>query len=111
MCVTYICFYQALKAQGVDRSSLPYTGWFQPYSAWIGLVFMTLIVFCYGYATFLPGEVRPHAHVSRKRPTLTACTVGHYQLFLLLHYVGACASAVPWLEAGQEDQRRPALDR
>lgn len=56
MCLTYIYFYRALKAQGIDRDTLPYTGWFQPYSAWIGLVGMTLTVGGYGYETFLPGE-------------------------------------------------------
>jgi len=32
MTTTYIFFYNAMKAQGVDRNTLPYTGWFQPYS-------------------------------------------------------------------------------
>jgi amino acid permease len=32
MCLTYIFFYRAVKAQGVDRSKFAYTGWFQPYS-------------------------------------------------------------------------------
>ncbi|QIW96769.1 hypothetical protein AMS68_002287 [Peltaster fructicola] len=57
MSITYIFFYRALKAQGIDRKSLPYTGWFQPYSAWISLVFMILIVFCYGYSSFTPWDV------------------------------------------------------
>ena len=56
MCITYICFYRACKAQNIDRKSLPYYGWFQPYSAWISLVLLTLIVFTYGYSTFLPGS-------------------------------------------------------
>lgn len=54
MTITYLCFYRALKAQGIDRKSLPYTGWFQPYCAWISLVFMVLVVFCYGYSSFMP---------------------------------------------------------
>ncbi|KAF7554894.1 hypothetical protein G7Z17_g2628 [Cylindrodendrum hubeiense] len=55
MCVTYVFFHRALKAQGIDRNTLPYTGWFQPYSAYIGGFFITAIVCCYGYTTFLPG--------------------------------------------------------
>lgn len=31
MCMTYIFFHRAVKAQGVDRQAFPYTGWFQPY--------------------------------------------------------------------------------
>ena len=54
MCITYIFFYRACKAQGVDRKSFPYTGWFQPYCAWIALVWMTLVVLCYGYSSLGP---------------------------------------------------------
>ena len=57
MSTTYIFFYRAMKAQGIDRASLPYTGWFQPYCAWISLVWMILIVGCYGYSSFLPWDV------------------------------------------------------
>ncbi|KAB8339341.1 hypothetical protein FH972_022274 [Carpinus fangiana] len=56
ICVTYLFFYRALKAQGVSRTTLPYCGWAQPYCGWIGLVGSVLIVGCYGYATFLPGR-------------------------------------------------------
>ncbi|OAP60691.1 hypothetical protein AYL99_05693 [Fonsecaea erecta] len=57
MCVTYLFFYRACKAQGVDRNSFPYTGWFQPYCGWIGLVWMTVIVIFYGYSAFTPWDV------------------------------------------------------
>lgn len=52
MTTTYIFFYNACKKQGLDRKSLPYTGWFQPYGAYIALVWMWLIVLCYGYSSF-----------------------------------------------------------
>ncbi|TGO35867.1 hypothetical protein BHYA_0143g00090 [Botrytis hyacinthi] len=55
MCVIYIFFYRALKVQGIDRSTLPYVGWYQPYCAWAGLAAMIFTVACYGYTTFLPG--------------------------------------------------------
>jgi amino acid transporter len=55
--ITYIFFYRACQAQGLDRKNLPYTGWFQPYSAYIGLAWMTFIVFCYGYSSFAPFDV------------------------------------------------------
>ncbi|KAK6851839.1 General amino acid permease AGP2 [Apiospora arundinis] len=54
MCITYIFFYRACIAQGIDRQSFPYTGWFQPYSAWIALAFELCVLFCYGYASFSP---------------------------------------------------------
>lgn len=58
MCVTYLRFYAACKAQGLDRRSLPYYGYFQPYAAWIALVWMVVIVLCYGYYSFDPWDVQ-----------------------------------------------------
>ncbi|KAI0124023.1 AAT family amino acid transporter [Xylariales sp. AK1849] len=57
MTITYLCFYRACKAQGFDRRSLPYYGYFQPYCGWIGLCGMTLVVLCYGYSSFTPWSV------------------------------------------------------
>lgn len=57
MTTTYIFFYRACLAQGLDRKTLPYTGWFQPYSAYIGLAWMVTVVFCYGYSSFKPWSV------------------------------------------------------
>jgi amino acid transporter len=57
MSITYIFFYRACKVQGLDRSKLPYRGYFQPYGAYIGLVWMTAVVFCYGYSSFKPWSV------------------------------------------------------
>jgi yeast amino acid transporter len=57
MCVTYLRFYYACKAQGFNRDNLPYKGWFQPYSGWIGLGWMIFIVFTYGYTAFKPWSV------------------------------------------------------
>lgn len=58
MCITFIRFYKACQVQGFDRNKLPYIGWFQPYSAWIGLAWMTFIVFCYGYSSFKPWDLK-----------------------------------------------------
>ncbi|KAK6073958.1 General amino acid permease AGP2-like protein 2 [Seiridium cupressi] len=57
MTTTYLCFFYACKAQGVDRRAFPYYGYFQPYCGWIGLCGMILIVFCYGYSSFTPWSV------------------------------------------------------
>ncbi|KAJ9143491.1 General amino acid permease AGP2 [Pleurostoma richardsiae] len=56
ICITYLFFYKACRAQGFDRRTFPYYARFQPYSAWIGLVFLTGVVFVYGYSVFLPGH-------------------------------------------------------
>jgi len=35
---------------------MPYFAYFQPYSTWVALIFLTLVVTCYGYTVFLPGN-------------------------------------------------------
>lgn len=54
--ITYIRFHNACKAQGIDRKTLPYCGWFQPYSAWIALIALVIIALAQGYTVFLPGN-------------------------------------------------------
>lgn len=74
ICITFLFFFRACKVQGVDRSSLPYKGWGQPYVAWIGLTGTTMVsdnaiinhallsaclqvVLFYGYTSFEPFSV------------------------------------------------------
>lgn len=57
MGITYIFFYRACKAQGVDRKLFPYCGWFQPWSGYLGTAWMITIVFTYGYSSFAPFSV------------------------------------------------------
>jgi len=54
MCITYIFFYRAVKAQGIDRKTLPYCGWFQPYGTYFALAFETLVLIFYGYSSVSP---------------------------------------------------------
>jgi amino acid transporter len=35
---TYIRFYQGLKAQSIDRTTLPFSSKLQPYAAWYGMI-------------------------------------------------------------------------
>lgn len=58
MSITYLCFYRACKAQGVDRKAFPYFGWGQPYCAIIALVIQLLVVGGYGYEAFMPWDVK-----------------------------------------------------
>ncbi|ODQ77817.1 hypothetical protein BABINDRAFT_163205 [Babjeviella inositovora NRRL Y-12698] len=56
MMVTYIAFFNAMKAQGINRDELPFKGWWQPYQAYVGLVCAFIMTFVSGYEVFLPGE-------------------------------------------------------
>lgn len=57
ICVTYLFFYRACKAQGLDRKSFSYYGRFQPYTTWIGLIRECFIIVFYGYSSFTPWDV------------------------------------------------------
>ncbi|KAH7173525.1 amino acid permease/ SLC12A domain-containing protein [Fusarium flagelliforme] len=54
MGITFLNYYRACKAQGIDRRQMPYYGRFQPYCAYIGLIFQFCVVMCYGYKSFQP---------------------------------------------------------
>ncbi|KAF1956077.1 hypothetical protein CC80DRAFT_492368 [Byssothecium circinans] len=53
MCFTFIRFYNACKVQGLDRNTLPYKGFLQPYAAYYGLVGTFIMAFVGGYTVFL----------------------------------------------------------
>ncbi|KAF1816943.1 amino acid transporter [Eremomyces bilateralis CBS 781.70] len=55
-CWTFLAFYRACKAQGLDRNSLPYKGFLQPYAAYYGLTGTLVMAFVGGYTVFLPGK-------------------------------------------------------
>ena len=43
--VTYIRFYKGFKAQGLDRSTLPYASRANPYAAWYVVIACPIICF------------------------------------------------------------------
>ncbi|KAK2592768.1 hypothetical protein QQS21_009540 [Conoideocrella luteorostrata] len=57
ICITYIFFCRACQAQDVDRRTFPYCGYFQPYSTWLGLFWVSFVLIFYGYASFTPWAV------------------------------------------------------
>lgn len=54
ICIAYIHFYFALKAQGVDRSTLIFRSPLQPYTAIGALFFFTIIIIFNGFYVFKP---------------------------------------------------------
>ncbi|EEP79597.1 conserved hypothetical protein [Uncinocarpus reesii 1704] len=58
ICVAYIKFHAALKAQGVDRNTLVFRSPFQPYVAWVSLVFFSIIIVFNGFYAFAPFSAR-----------------------------------------------------
>ncbi|CAE6435859.1 unnamed protein product [Rhizoctonia solani] len=56
LCIGYLRFHAAIKAQGYTREELPYRAPFQPFTAWFALVMVTLITFFSGFKVFLKGQ-------------------------------------------------------
>lgn len=54
ICVAYIQFYKALKAQGIDRDTLVFKSPFQPYLAWFSLAYFSLIIVFNGFYVWSP---------------------------------------------------------
>ena len=57
ICVTYVRFHAALKAQGVDRAELPFKSPFQPCLAWGCIVYFTILIIFNGFYSFTPWNV------------------------------------------------------
>ncbi|KIJ68243.1 hypothetical protein HYDPIDRAFT_24541 [Hydnomerulius pinastri MD-312] len=54
--VTYLRFYKGLKAQGIDRKTLPYWTRLQPFAAWYTTIGCFFISMFSGWAVFLKGN-------------------------------------------------------
>ncbi|OTA96535.1 hypothetical protein M434DRAFT_392723 [Hypoxylon sp. CO27-5] len=103
MSLTYICFYNATKAQGIDRRTLPYYGYFQPYCGYIGLVWMILIEGSFGYSVFLPGRWNVGDFFSYYTMALVAfCTFFGWKLFRRTRFISPAEADLIW--------EKPAID-
>lgn len=51
--MTSIRWHHGLKAQGIDRSSLPYTAPLQPYLSWYGLCVSIVVIIFSGFTAFI----------------------------------------------------------
>lgn len=58
MILTYIGFYHARRAQGLDPATLPYRAPWAPYSAYVALALGVLMLLFVGYDEFAPFNVR-----------------------------------------------------
>lgn len=56
MGITYLCFYRACKAQGIDRNNFTFKSWFQPYGAIVVTCILWCVVGILGYEVFMPGR-------------------------------------------------------
>ena len=61
ICIAYLQFFKALKAQGIDRDTLVFKSFFQPYTCIFALSFFTMIIFFNGFDTFYPFDITKFA--------------------------------------------------
>lgn len=52
--ISHLAFMRALKAQGINRDSLPYKALWQPWFSWYGVIFNILIILTQGFTSFIP---------------------------------------------------------
>jgi amino acid transporter len=52
ICIAYLRFHAALKAQGVDRNTLVFKSPWQPYTAWFALIYFSAIILFNGWKVF-----------------------------------------------------------
>ncbi|EJD00917.1 amino acid permease [Fomitiporia mediterranea MF3/22] len=77
--VTYLRFHAGFKAQGFDRSTLPYASKLNPYAAWYAMISCIVICFFSGWSVFLKGKWDTASFVTNYLP---------FMLFPIL-YVGS----------------------
>ncbi|KAF8313225.1 hypothetical protein DL93DRAFT_2081309 [Clavulina sp. PMI_390] len=77
--VTYVRFYAGLKAQGIDRNTLPFKAPLQPFLAWYAIVSTLVIGFFSGFSVFLKNNWVTATFVTNYLP---------YILFPLLYLFG-----------------------
>ncbi|KAF9513654.1 hypothetical protein BS47DRAFT_1362222 [Hydnum rufescens UP504] len=66
--VTYVRFYAGMKAQGFDRSKLPFWSRLQPFAAWYVIVSTLVICFFSGFQVFLKDSWKTSDFVTNYLP-------------------------------------------
>ncbi|KAI2616792.1 amino acid permease/ SLC12A domain-containing protein, partial [Hypoxylon sp. NC1633] len=95
--LTYIFFYNATKAQGIDRRTLPYYGYFQPYCGYIGLVWMIIIEAIFGYKVFMPENWNVGDFFAYYTMALVAfCTFLGWKIYRRTTFVSAVRADLVW---------------
>jgi len=84
--VTYIRFHKGFKAQGYDRSTLPYASALQPYAAWYAAVSCFIICLFSGWEVFLKGQWDQATFVTNYLP---------FALFPILYFIWKFKTRVP----------------
>lgn len=77
VCVCHLCFIRALKAQNIDRDTLPFKSWGGSYLAWYALTFCIIIILTQGFTAFVPWDVKKFFIAYISLILFTVLYVGH----------------------------------
>jgi len=94
ICITYIRFHAGWKAQGLDRSLLPFKSSLQPYAAWYALISCAVMMLFSGFQVFLKGQWAADQFVTTYLPVA---------LFPLLYFGYRLASRTRAIKASHMD--------
>jgi amino acid transporter len=97
ICLAYIQFHKALKAQGVDRNTLVFKSHFQPYTAWAAFTYFALIILFNGFHVFV-GEHHQNWNVT----DFLAAYIG-IPIFFLLFVFWKIVKRSPWIHPADAD--------
>lgn len=113
MSITFINYYKACEAQGVDRRTRPYYGRFQPYSAYIALFVQTIIVLTYGYYAFRPEWSTEVFFQNYTMQIIAVITFFGWKIFKKTRYIRPAEVDLVWerpqVEAYENSIKEPAV--
>ncbi|EIN13541.1 amino acid permease [Punctularia strigosozonata HHB-11173 SS5] len=84
--VTYLRFHAGWKAQGLDRSTLPYASRLQPFAAWWSMVWCLIICFFSGFSVFIHGHWNTATFITNYLP---------FALFPILYLSARFVTKIP----------------
>ncbi|GAA5831271.1 hypothetical protein JCM11251_007815 [Rhodosporidiobolus azoricus] len=67
---TYIRFYYGMKAQGIDRSTLPYVAPLQPWLSYYALLMIFIILFFSDFSVFINGQWDTASFITNYLPSM-----------------------------------------
>ena len=92
ICIAYLQFHKALKAQGVDRNTLVFKSPFQPYTCWAALLFFSMIILFNGFDTFYPFDITKFATAYVGVP-----------IYFLLYFGWKIGKRTKWINPAEAD--------
>ncbi|KAF4637758.1 hypothetical protein G7Y89_g332 [Cudoniella acicularis] len=97
ICIAYLQFYKALRAQGIDRNTLVFKSHFQPYTAWFALIYFAMIIIFNGFDVFV-GEHHQNWNVT----DFLAAYIG-IPIYFLLYAFWKIFKRTSWISPANAD--------